>query len=363
MNAAYVALVILLFGLLLLGLEYLWLYILAISQESRIRKYNTARRKTREMIDSIFYSPTIRSRKNELEALRQYVGEDYVIMEMARDVIKTWDGYGAGDFTAYRQDIMRELEETLRPVDFYLNMLREGDKHAKSHACRMLAELNALDALDEIRELMKSSNRILSYNAAMALSQLGDNDSVVSYIKANWNDSEYSDRLIFEMLKIFTGDKEYVAEQLYAEKDQKFKAYAINAFAPYALTKFAEYYQQETKSTSTDMKISAVKALSALGDPTYSHDLVLCAKDRNWVIRINAIHGLEKLETAEALQCVIDATKDKEWWVRQTAAQSLLKMNVSVRELENIMRGNDRYAADAVKYSLYRKIDIKGNLK
>ena len=50
--------------------------------------------------------------------------------------------------------------------------------------------------------------------------------------------------------------------------------------------------------------------------------------------------------------------KDKEWWVRQTAANALIDMNVSISEIEDVLSGYDKYASDAVKYALYRSIDM-----
>ena len=87
--------------------------------------------------------------------------------------------------------------------------------------------------------------------------------------------------------------------------------------------------------------------------------MIVASKDKNWVVRISAIKGLSYFQTNEAIEVVKTATKDKEWWVRQVAASALINMSVKIKDIDEIMKGYDRYAADAVKNSLYREIDIR----
>lgn len=363
MNAAFIALIILLFGLIMLGLEFLWLYVLAVRQENRANKYSAAKEKAEKIISSIFYSPTALSRRNEIKALQNLIDGDYLILEMVYEQIEAWKNYGDGEFIEIRKAILAEIDEALKPVDFYGKMLKEGKNYFKAYACRKLADFGANGYLDDIKALIKSSNSNLSYNAAMALSKLGECESVKEYIINKYNDAKYSDRIFFEIIRIYGGDRAVLAEKLYSQQNDLLKTKAVQAFAPYALSEFSEMYRKEAKSTDVNMKIAAVKALAALNNPEFEHDLILAVKDRNWIVRISALKGLEKFDSHSAVQGVIEATKDKEWWVRNTAAQCLLNMNVSVVEIENILKGYDRYAADAVKYSLYRKIDLRGDDK
>ena len=45
--------------------------------------------------------------------------------------------------------------------------------------------------------------------------------------------------------------------------------------------------------------------------------------------------------------------------VRQAAAYSLIDMNVNISEIEDVLGGYDKYASDAVKYALYRSVNLK----
>ena len=107
------------------------------------------------------------------------------------------------------------------------------------------------------------------------------------------------------------------------------------------------------------MRRACVKALGSLADPANEHTLLTAARDRDWVVRCAAVKGLQRLGTPAAVQGVKEATKDKEWWVRQAAAYSLIDMKVNIAEIEDVLGGYDKYASDAMKYALYRSVDLK----
>lgn len=70
------------FCLLVLGGEYLWLAILAKRQEDSKNKYTAASQKIQSMVEGIIYSPTENSRKNETELLKELMGNDTRLFEM-----------------------------------------------------------------------------------------------------------------------------------------------------------------------------------------------------------------------------------------------------------------------------------------
>lgn len=361
MNYAFLVILLIVLCLLILGFEYLWLYVIAVKQENRVNKYSTAEEKITKMVDGIFYSPTAGARRNEIAALNKFIDNDPRIMEMVSDRLDHWGNYGGEQFLADRKTISSEIEQELKPVEFYANMLENGDVHDKSYACRKLADLGAAEYIDKIKEFSKGKKRILSYNAAMALSKYGDAQGVADYLIRMQDDSKYSDRIIFELISRFEGSREELAGILYDNCEDSMKASVISAMVPYKLEAFEEMYAEGLKSTDINMRIACVKAIGAFGKQEHEHALIIASKDKNWVVRIGAVRGLEKLHSPKAIESVKNATKDKEWWVRQTAANALLNMEVSVRDIEDIMKGYDRYAADAVKYSLYQKVDIRGD--
>lgn len=157
----------------------------------------------------------------------------------------------------------------------------------------------------------------------------------------------------------FSADREALAAEVMDKCDEYMKAVIIKAIAPYGFKRFHRLYSEGTASRNTDMRIACVRALGFLADPADEHTLLTAAKDREWVVRSAAVKGLQKLGTPAAIQGVKEATKDKEWWVRQAAAYSLIDMNVNISEIEDVLGGYDKYASDAVKYALYRSVNLK----
>lgn len=345
--------------LFLLAFEYLWLYILAVKQEKHTNKYNAAQKKAKKIVEGIMFSPTYRSRESELESLVDLVNGDCEILDAVYEEVNKWKNQ-ADDFTKVRADIFAEIDNTLKPVEIYANLLKNGNRHDKCYACRRLADFKASDYVNDIGKLVTDKNRTTAYNAAMALSAFGDCERVAKYIVSLEDDKKFSTRVVYEIIADYGGNLSDLVALILKNCNESMKATIITAVAPYGLGDFADVYLAGSTSTNEDMKIACVKALSGLKNIEYEHNLIIAAKDKNWVVRIAAIKGLSAFQTRESVEAVKTATKDKEWWVRQVAASSLLNMSVKIRDIDEIMKGYDRYAADAVKNSLYREIDMRG---
>lgn len=345
--------------LFILAFEYLWLYVLAVKQEKNTKKYTLAEKNCKQIVDAIMYSPTTRSRKNEIDSLQKIAKGDNKILDMIYDFVGEWKVKNDGEFYSLHSEVFKEIDDALKPIQVYADILKNGKIPDRCYACRRLADFNAVDYINDIGKLCEDKNRSLAYNAAMALSAFGDEQRVAKYVVSIEDDRKFSARIVYELISSFTGDLVDLVLLILKNCNEEMKATVITAVAPYALDEFADIYVSGSRSTSDNMKIACVKALAGLKNPIYEHDLIVAAKDKNWVVRISAIKGLSYFQTNEAIENVKTATKDKEWWVRQVAASSLINMSVKIKDIDEIMKGYDRYAADAVKNSLYREIDIR----
>jgi len=353
------AVLCIIFCLLILGLEYLWLAVLAKKQEDEKNKYEVASEKIGSMVEGILYSPTESSRKRETQALKKLMGEDTRLFELISAELCFWEEYGDDETLGNKSEIIDSIYDTLDPAKLFSDILKSGNKYKIGYACRRLADFDAYEYLNDIYEFSKSKNRNIAYNAAMALSRLGYTQGVAEYVFRIQNDKRYSYRIINELFSGFSSDRCDLAKQILEKCDDYMKTVVIKAIAPYRFTQFKQLYIDGTVSKNTDMRIACIKALGELADPDNEQILLTAAKDNDWVVRSSAVKGLRKLTTPAAIQGVKDATKDKEWWVRQAAAYSLIDMNVQISEIEDVLGGYDKYASDAVKYALYRSIDLK----
>lgn len=308
------------------------------------------------LVVGIYEAPTVRCRKEEIETLTRIVGRNDQFYDMTADAVD--DLRKNGRDADHVDSVEFSIDEAVDPVEIFAKLLEEGNVYQKGYACRRLADLQATDYLDAINELCSSRNKDLSYNAGMAVAQFGDPEKVAAYLVGIQNDKSYSNRIVNEIFEVFEGDRELLAKLLIEQCNDYMKCTVIKAIEPYKYDCFRELYKSGAIGSDKQLKIACVKALGAFGDPADEQIMQISAKDKDWVVRSAAIRGLSFMKTASAFETVRLAMYDKEWWVRRTAASSLLQMGVSQQVLEEILGGSDRFAADAMKSELYKKVGL-----
>lgn len=344
--------------LLLIGIEYIIHYRLAEKQDKRKSVTENVRHEVTIMTDGILYAPTESSRNEEIRSLAEKIERDSEKYEIAMNTLnKAREERGEED-AAEIDSIIARVNEVVDPVSMYAEMLENGDVYHKGYACRRLADLGAVQYAEKMAEYAKDKDRDLAYNAAMALASFGDVENVSTYLLSIQDDKTYSGRIVNEFFDDFNGDRALLADKLFASCNTYMRANVIKALVPYKIERFHKMYLEGAENEDVGIRISCVKALANFGYEEDEHALQFAAQDKMWVVRAAAIKGLSMLKTRTALDSVKQGLYDKEWWVRQTAAGALTTMDVSPKDLEDILGGYDRYAADAVKNVLYRKIDI-----
>ena len=347
----------LLLCLLIIGIEYILHYRLAELQDEHTARVEIIRRRLDIHVEGVLFAPTVSSRNAEIKALSDEINGDFEVYEMALTAIREHKGSAYSDDEEATEKLIGQINEQVVPVEIYGKMLDEGDIYHKGYACRRLAELEAMEYRDKIKEYVGSKERDLAYNAAMALCHMGDVYEVAEYLLSIENDRLYSGRIINEFFDQFTGSKQELAELLFERCNKYMKCTIIKTVAQYKIEAFRPMYIEGASGDDNQMKIACVKAIAAFGYPEDEQLLQIAAGDKDWVIRAAAVRGLSLLKSRTALNTVKHALSDKEWWVRQAAAQSITKMDISPSDLEEILGGYDRFAADAVKTVLYRQVD------
>lgn len=359
MTSEWIAVIAIIISLFILILEYLWLAILSKRRSDTYEKYKNVSLKVARMVEGILYSPTAKSRQNETQALKELMGNDCKIFEMISAQLCFWEEYGDENTLGNKTEVIDEIYAVLDPEKLFSDLLKANNKYTVGYACRRLADFDAYDYLSDILELSKGKNRDVAYNAAMALARYGYSEGVADFIVRIENDKKYSFRLINELFDNFSGDKAALATMVFEKCEDYMKINVIKAISDYRLFEFEAMYIEGMSSKNSAMRIACVKALGDLANPQNEQILITATYDKDWVVRSSAVKGLGKINTPKALEGIKEAIKDKEWWVRQSAASALINMNVSVSDIEDILGGYDKYAADAVKYALYRSIDVK----
>ncbi len=345
--------------LVLLCLEYLWLYILSKRNEETALQKRELNARIHSMMEAFLYAPTDSSREAELRSLAQYIDEDADKKdEAAVQLIQLLRR--ADDIPPEKVEALGRLYELLDPVAFYAERLEKGNRFEKSYAARRLADFMATDKIKDIRRLLDDKHGDLVYNAAMALSELGDADAVAFFARQCESNRRYSHRVLLELLQAYSGDRAAIVRRLYEECNDYIRATAIKAYTADCLEELASLYIEGMGSTDTNLKIACVKALAQFGKPAYEQKMAIALHDKNWIVRLAAVSGLEKIGTETALEALVSATQDEEWWVRSAAARAIVQIDFSLTYVEQVLSGYDKYAADAVKNALYKQIKMNG---
>ena len=150
-----------------------------------------------------------------------------------------------------------------------------------------------------------------------------------------------------------------ISKDLIEKGDSYLKATVIKSIGKYKIKELVPYVLECTNDTDINIKIAATKAMCFCAEKEHILTLIRLSKDQNWVVREFAVKALGNLNTDEAIEAVKQATQDEQWWVRQTAAESLIKMDYSLEHIESVIKGYDRYASEAVKYSLYKVLNME----
>lgn len=359
MKIELISVIGLLLCLLIIGIEYILLYRLAEYQDEHTARTENIRRRLDNHVEGVLFAPTVSSRNAEIEALSDEINGNFEVYEMALTCIREHKGSRYATDPKALDDLIVQINNHVEPKEIYAKMLDEGDVYHKSYACRRLAELEATEYRDKIKEYVGSKERELAYNSAMALCHMGDVEEVAEYLLGIQDDRLYSARIINEFFSQFTGNRQELAEKLFEKCNNYMKCTIIKTIAPYKIDAFRPMYTEGASGDDNQMKIACVKAIAAFGYPEDEQLLQIAAADRDWVVRSSAVRGLSLLHSSTALATVKHALGDKEWWVRQAAAQSITKMDISSNDLEEILSGYDRFAADAVKTVLYRQVDTE----
>jgi hypothetical protein len=334
-------------------LEMIWLYYLSVKNEAANRRERKAGVEIKARVNAIINSPTKASRRQEVSDLKDYIRSNRTKMDILSENLS---GMLSGDDVSLMDERQRSfylIFTYIKPVDFYLDLLRNGNIYDKSFACRMLSDFFAESEIPKIRKHITSKNKELTYNAALTLSSLGDEEGVMAAIRKFADNHELSHRVTVELLEEYTGDMNQLARKLLGNSNEYIKASVVKALAKYRLGDLAPTYGRYLIDGGKNLKIAAIKALGELGNVEFEHELIVASRSTEWEIRSAAVKALRNTVTTNTLEAVARSTKDSQWWVRYNAANSLVLMDQSRIYVNRILHDYDKYAIEVVRNALY----------
>lgn len=359
MNYEALAFILLFVCLFVILLEFLWLSVIADKQETHRKKYDEATEKIDAMLQTVLFHPTEEALRNEVEALKKFVGSDILKVDILSNKILNLLVSDKTDDTQKTSLCM--VNDAVRPLDIYVRLLHRGNTYEKAYACRKVAVFGKEDELPIIRKLAQSRNPDLAYNAVMALAAFGDEETLTARLLHCENERHcaYSHRVILEVMANYRGDLRSLSRKLLENGGDYMKATVIKGLSDHAFSDFADVYLEGLGSKNANLKCACVRALGRIARPEYEHPLITAAHDKSWIVRSAAAKELVRFPSDRTKQALVEATRDPEWWVRYNAAKALVKIDPDLTYVEQVLSGYDKYGADAVKFVLYKTYDLQ----
>lgn len=108
------------------------------------------------------------------------------------------------------------------------------------------------------------------------------------------------------------------------------------------------------RSTHTELRIAACRALGRLGQPEAAAGLQLALTDEAWPVRALAAQALGRLRAKGAVEALAERVADRSWWVRHHAAHALMNVGSEGRDAlcELIARSEDPFAREMAREAL-----------
>lgn len=112
--------------------------------------------------------------------------------------------------------------------------------------------------------------------------------------------------------------------------------------------------ESRLRSTHTELRIAACRALGRLGQPEAAAGLQLALADDAWPVRALAAQALGRLRATGAVEALAERVADRSWWVRHHAAYALANVGSEGRDAlcELIVRSEDPFAREMAREAL-----------
>lgn len=365
MTTEQLAIILSLCGIVLILIGLLWLYVLAQHQEDWLKKQKEENKKAEDLLKAVLCSPSAAAREAEMKQIEETADSSNGMLLCLVSVFARWEE-GRNKLSGERRQILDDALKHFEPVPKLLHAMKYEDNNTRAYICRCLGYLRAEEAIADLRECLTSKHRTIRYNAGMALSMIGDEEGVLSFLVQNEKNRDYSDRIFRELMDNYSGDKaslirrylENAPDESMPQRDpdryEQMCVMLIQAVRNDRLVPLKDLYVEGFLGKLPPLRLACMKAISALGTPDLKKYFLLAARDNDWLIRLASIPGLEKTGDVESVETLARLTSDEQWWVRRRAAEALVRTDEDMQYVEKIFQGYDLFAADAVKEVLYK---------
>lgn len=261
-----------------------------------------------------------------------------------------------------REDMIDFINKTnlLQPV----LTKKDKDEYDKSYKIYLIGEFKNEDYYKYLVNSCDDESVFVQINALKALAKLGNEkyflEGLLLTMKSSSlvHDKVISDNIYSISMRNNTINKLLKAELKDANDD--LKKIIINQFLSTRFNDGKEIILKLLKDENTqpEVKMACIKYFTVIKYEKIENTLIQLLKDDIWEVRALTATALKNYASTDAISKLKESIKDPVWYVRQNSARSLCKIVKNKDELDNIVNGDDKYAADAIK-SIMFELDKK----
>ena len=295
---------------------------------------------------------------------------DYRLPEKAIKRMKNVIGLEAFYYACQKldeSDRRRFVTENFKPFRRLQNLEHNPTIHA--FFAYMLFKLNIGSSLAIYTPLLFSFLKepciYARENALKNIYCIGDSEPVVNALTDLSADGiSHNEKLVYDGLLTFTGDKEELADRLMQHYEELLECYRnslINYLGYYGIDRFDDYLIERTRveGASVDVICCIIRKLSkTVSDRNLRFLEEIISRFRVgdvWEPVAVAVTGLGKYQNEEARHLLIEELTSRNWFVRKNAAAALVSVGISESDIAEIESRNDKYAMEAIRFEMGRR--------
>ena len=206
----------------------------------------------------------------------------------------------------------------------------------------------------QIIPLMKANrdNLNLQYAGFLALSMMGNRDSIVKLCDDPDFTKSLSYRSLKEVFTVYTGDIRFLYEKLLLSPDAFIRRIVIKNIGEDGFREYADELIPMLESKDENLLCDVIRTLGQLRCTAAGERIALYIHSENWTLRNAVVIALATIDAEAYRPMLMECLKDSEWWVRYNSARELCA-NLPLESLvAAIPTLNDRFASEILCFAI-----------
>ncbi|MEA4997898.1 MAG: HEAT repeat domain-containing protein [Candidatus Limiplasma sp.] len=206
----------------------------------------------------------------------------------------------------------------------------------------------------QIIPLMKAhrDNLNLQYAGFLALSMMGNRDSIIKLCDDPSFTKSLSYRSLKEIFTVYTGDKRFLYEKLLLSPDAYIRRIVIKNIGEEGFREYAEALIPMLESTDINLLCDVIRTLGQLRCEKAGQRIAAYLQSTNWMVRNAVVTALAAIDAQAYRPLLMEGLKDREWWVRYNTARELCAHLSPDSLAAAVPTLNDRFASEILQFAI-----------